>query len=134
MDIHARLNKLQMNANSFTKQLGIKDVKVCFGKFTGYRYFRRRLMFSLEFVQSLPDRHLQIILAHEIGHAFHGMSISSFFNGRCYFDEMKADLICKLLTGADMIEWKNVIHTTARFYPGMFLNPVEYTTRKQAFI
>ncbi|OSK15959.1 hypothetical protein EAMG_05277 [Escherichia coli M056] len=91
-------------------------------------------MFSVEFIQSLPERHLQIILAHELGHAFYGMSVSSFFSGRCYMDEMKADSICKLLTGADLTEWKNVIHSTARFYPGFTLNPIEYTTRKQAFI
>ncbi|HAY0757347.1 TPA: hypothetical protein ACWZI3_004446 [Escherichia coli] len=134
MDINYALNSLQCKADKFTHDLGIKKVKVCSGKCTGYRYFGRKLMFANNFIEHLNERHLTIILAHEIGHAFYGMSLSSFFNGRCYVDEMKADSICKRLTGANLDEWRAVIYCTAPFYPNMLLNPVEYTTRKQAFI
>ncbi|MBZ8699095.1 hypothetical protein H5S42_22445 [Escherichia coli] len=134
MDINCVLNTLQCKADEFTNNLGIKKVKVCSGKFTGYRYFGRKLMFADNFIEHLSERHLTIILAHEIGHAFYGLSLSSFFNGRCYIDEMKADSMCKHLTGTNLDEWRSVIYYTAKFYPNILLNPVEYTTRKNAFI
>jgi len=125
---------LQKKADIFTKQLGIKKVNVVPGKWTGYRYFGRKLMLSNEFILSLNERQIAIILAHEVGHAYHGMSFSAFINGRCYVNEMRADNVCKLLTGTNLDEWRELIRFTYTNFTGARLHPLEYSIRKQAFI
>ncbi len=125
---------IQKKADGYTNKLGIKKVKVTSGKWTGYRFSGRKLFFSDEYVNLLNDRQIDIVIAHEIGHAYIGLSFQEFFNGRCYFQEMRADRICKELTDVTLDEWRELICFTLSNFHGARLHPLEYSIRKQAFM